>query len=151
MGDSDYVIVVGVDGSEHARQALDWAVTEAALRGGRCLLVRAHDVGLDFLAVPHDSPLKVAAAVLDRDVAAARKRGCVAEGRVVVGSPARVLIDASDGADLLVVGTRGRGAVTGALLGSVSTACVHHARCPVVVVPPPRRRDGAVSPAAASG
>ena len=54
--------------------------------------------------------------------------------RVVEGNPAQVLIDASDGADLLVVGSRGHGGFTEALLGSVSQHCVHHAHCPVVVI-----------------
>ncbi len=54
--------------------------------------------------------------------------------RVVQGNPAQVLIDAAEGADLLVVGSRGHGGFTGALLGSVGTHCVHHARCPVVVI-----------------
>jgi nucleotide-binding universal stress UspA family protein len=54
--------------------------------------------------------------------------------RVVEGNAAQVLLDASDGADLLVVGSRGHGGFTEALLGSVSQHCVHHARCPVVVI-----------------
>jgi nucleotide-binding universal stress UspA family protein len=53
---------------------------------------------------------------------------------VVEGSSARVLLDASAGADLLVVGSRGHGGFTEALLGSVSQHCVHHASCPVVVI-----------------
>ena len=54
--------------------------------------------------------------------------------RVVEGNAAQVLLDALDGADLLVVGSRGHGGFTEALLGSVSQHCVHHARCPVVVI-----------------
>lgn len=54
--------------------------------------------------------------------------------RVAEGNPAQVLIDASDGADLLVVGSRGHGGFTEALLGSVSQHCVQHAHCPVVVI-----------------
>ena len=56
--------------------------------------------------------------------------------RVVEGHPAQVLIDAADGATLLVVGRRGHGGVVGLLLGSVARACTEHAPCPVVVVPP---------------
>jgi nucleotide-binding universal stress UspA family protein len=52
----------------------------------------------------------------------------------VEGNAAQVLLDACDGADLLVVGSRGHGGFTEALLGSVSQHCVHHARCPVVVL-----------------
>jgi nucleotide-binding universal stress UspA family protein len=54
--------------------------------------------------------------------------------QVIEGPPARVLIDASQNADLLVVGSRGHGAFAGMLIGSVSQHCVHHASCPVVVV-----------------
>ncbi|WP_329018626.1 universal stress protein [Micromonospora rifamycinica] len=54
---------------------------------------------------------------------------------VVRGHPAQVLLDAADGAQLLVVGSRGHGAFAGMLLGSVSQHCVQHASCPVVIVP----------------
>jgi nucleotide-binding universal stress UspA family protein len=54
--------------------------------------------------------------------------------RVVKGNPPQVLLEAADGASLLVVGSRGHGGFTEALLGSVSQHCVHHAPCPVVVI-----------------
>jgi len=53
---------------------------------------------------------------------------------VAQGNAAQVLLDATQGADLLVVGCRGHSGFTGALLGSVSMHCVHHAHCPVVVI-----------------
>ena len=53
------------------------------------------------------------------------------------GGAANVLIDASKGAEMLVVGTRGHGGFVGVLLGSVSAQCAHHSRCPLVIVPPP--------------
>jgi nucleotide-binding universal stress UspA family protein len=52
----------------------------------------------------------------------------------VHGHPAQVLLNVADRADLLVVGSRGHGGVAGALLGSVSQHCAHHARCPVLIV-----------------
>ena len=74
---------------------------------------------------------------LDEAEALAAARGITVERKLENGSPAYALIDASEGADLLVVGSRGHGGFTGLLLGSVSAACVHHAHCPVVVVRPP--------------
>ena len=50
------------------------------------------------------------------------------------GNPAKILLEAADGADLLVVGSRGHGGFAEALLGSVSQHCVHHAPCPVVII-----------------
>jgi len=64
--------------------------------------------------------------------------GLSVERVAVEGLPAAVLIDRSVDADLLVVGSRGRGGFLALALGSVSTACVHHATCPVLVVPAPR-------------
>jgi nucleotide-binding universal stress UspA family protein len=55
-------------------------------------------------------------------------------GHVIEGNAAKVLLDASDGADLLVLGSRGHGGFAEALLGSVSQHCVHHAHCPVLVI-----------------
>jgi nucleotide-binding universal stress UspA family protein len=55
-------------------------------------------------------------------------------GRATEGQPARVLIEASDGAEMLVVGSRGHGGFAGLLLGSVSSACAEHAACPVLIM-----------------
>jgi nucleotide-binding universal stress UspA family protein len=135
-------IVVGVDGSEGSRAALEWAVEEARLRGAD---VDAVHVWL-YPPLTYMTGL-VPAPVFDRDdlVAGAREvldaacdavdRGSVRINRIVIegGAPHR-LVDAASDADLLVVGSRGHGGVAGLLLGSVSRYCVHHARCPVVVV-----------------
>ena len=133
-------IVVGVDGSEPSRRALEWAVIEALKWNAELTVVHAWRFGsspTDPL-VPQEAIRRVGAAaqhLLDHELAIACDRGTHATGSLVFATPARALIDASVDADLLVVGSRGRGAVSGALLGSVSQACVRHAHCPVVVVP----------------
>lgn len=134
-------IVVGVDESPGARFALRWARLEAALRGATLDIVHAYEYPV-ALAIP-SAPLlsreeleKSARHELD---AVLRAEG-VEEGdgtarpMVVHGSASRVLLEAAKGADLLVIGSRGRGGFAGLLLGSVSQQCVHHASCPVVVV-----------------
>ena len=138
-------IVVGVDGSAHARQALRFALAEAALRGARVVVVgswaipplAATGVGM----IPAFDLLRTeladsASEVLSRELAevADAAAGVEVEQHVAQGDAAGVLVEAAAGADLLVVGSRGRGGVTGTLLGSVSRACLHHAPCPVAVV-----------------
>jgi nucleotide-binding universal stress UspA family protein len=131
-------IVVGVDGSEHSRRALTWALNEARLRGVGCVLIHAWDYGLSTATpFPGDAPLVLAEdakALLAQDMAFASDSGVQVEGELLFGAASRVLIEASHDALLVVVGSHGRGALASALLGSVSTACVHHATCPVVVV-----------------
>jgi len=134
-------IVVGVDGSSHGRHALRFALSEAALRGAGVDVVSswavpplaATGVGLvpafDLLrAELGDSARQVVAGEL------AAAAGLEIEQHVAQGDAAGVLVEAAAGADLLVVGSRGRGGVTGTVLGSVSRACLQHAPCPVAVV-----------------
>jgi len=141
------LIVVGVDGSPDARRALDWALSEARLTGGRCLLVHCYDYGIaassPFVAPAFEDITAAAQATLDEELTVARASGLPIEGKVVFGRAAKSLVDAAQDADLLVVGSRGRGGLKGTLLGSVSSTCVHHANCPVVVIPPPDRVDAA--------
>lgn len=131
-------IVVGVDGSEGSKEALRWAARQAELTGAKLRLVMAWE----STSIPFYAPL-MDGFDLESDT---RKtiEGMVQEvlGRpgpdveiaAVEGSPASTLVNEARGADLLVVGSRGRGEVAGTLLGSVSQHCVTHARCPVVVV-----------------
>jgi nucleotide-binding universal stress UspA family protein len=160
------LVVVGVDGSEPARVALDFALEEAGRRSARVLVVTA-------LQPPEYWPLTTSVAYapsrdhLDKLAEAAEQatREAVAEAvraagasvpvetRVVQGNPARVLLDQAAGADLLVVGHRGRGAIASACLGSVSLQCVLYADCSVVVVRQARSaagRDRRAAAAAAS-
>ena len=137
---TDAVIVVGVDGSNASKAALDWAVREAALRQAR---VRAVDV-VDIRMVPSAplvGPVKgdlvgAASAAVDDAVAQARQiDGSVSvEPEVTTGHPARVLIDLSQDAELLVVGRRGHSTLVGLLMGSVASQVSAHADCPVVVI-----------------
>lgn len=145
MSDKDGVptIVVGADGSTHSRRAVRWAVDEARQRQARIILVHAFNYG-PAAATPYpgdalEQIAEDAEAILRREVEHAALSGVYVEGRLECGSAAHALIEASRQADLVVVGSRGHGAITGALLGSVSSAVVRHAHCPVVVVPAPDR------------
>jgi nucleotide-binding universal stress UspA family protein len=134
----EHRIVVGVDGSPSSKAALAWAIGQAKLTGAVVEAVTAWD---------YPATYGYAAAVVDVDwegLAAQVLRDAVSEvapdaaaairQRVSEGNAAQVLLDASAGADLLVVGSRGHGGFVEALLGSVSQHAVHHARCPVVVI-----------------
>jgi len=137
-------IVVGVDGSEESKQALRWALEEARLREARIVALRAWvypalaaggliPVAADFLGDLTENETRQLAEVVAE---AAGVGGVEIEQVVVEDAPAHALVRAAEGADLLVVGSRGHGGFTGLLLGSVSQQCAHHAPCPVVIVPP---------------
>jgi len=135
-------IVAGVDGSASSVEALRWAVRQAELTGATVDAVMAWlppaSSGLAWgVSMADDTDYSELAARLLADAIglAAGPQG-QARVRPVVGegNAAEVLLDAADGADLLVVGCRGHGGFARALLGSVSQHCAHHARCPVVVI-----------------
>ncbi|HEY8523679.1 MAG TPA: universal stress protein [Acidimicrobiales bacterium] len=146
---TDGRIVVGVDDSEPAAAALRWALHEAALRGTTLEVVHAWAPpvsALPFgatLVVPVDEAEVDAAAraELDRIVgeAVAGLDGPTPEVQITVlpGAPAATLVDLSEDAALLVVGSHGRSGLGRLVLGSVAMACVQHAHCPVVVVRSP--------------
>jgi nucleotide-binding universal stress UspA family protein len=135
-------IVAGVDGSPSAHSALRWAIRQAELTGGSVDAVIAWEYpasysgyGMAAVGVSDFGLAGWAEKALAEEVAAAAGGSTVdVRMQVTEGSPARVLLNASDGADLLVVGSRGHGGFAEALLGSVGQHCVHHARCPVVVI-----------------
>jgi nucleotide-binding universal stress UspA family protein len=130
MGNADAPVVVGVDGSPGCAPALEFAVDEAAGRALPLVAVYVHaDKGPEWA--------REAETLLEMAVAPwlARHPAVEVRQRVWPGTDAeRAFVDASRGASLLVVGSRGRGGFTGLLLGSVSQALVHHARCPIAVV-----------------
>lgn len=137
-------IIVGIDGSPSSGEALRWAIEEAAPRSAKVVALMAWD----YLNQPHrpngesfdpDFDATRAQAFLDElveevwsgvDVDPASVE---VERRIVLGLPAKVLLEAAADADLVVVGRRGLGGFRGMLLGSVSQHVVQHAPCPVVV------------------
>jgi nucleotide-binding universal stress UspA family protein len=134
-------IVVGVDGSDCSSRAFDWAVQQAVLTGSRVDAVWAWEWQAEFGVYPYGAEEaaqeKRARYQLDQVLAnLSAAHAAIVDRRLERGHPARVLLDASASADLLVVGSRGRGRgpVIGRLLGSVSQKVVRHARISVVVV-----------------
>lgn len=136
------VIVVGVDGSEHADRALEFAAQEAVLRDARLVIVCAWEVPamISPSGVPppgyfedlRDEAESIVQAAVAR--AAALQPRIAGEGKAIEGHPAAVILQEAEHADMIVVGSRGRGGFASLLLGSVTQQVVHHALCPVVVV-----------------
>lgn len=148
-------MVVGIDGSAHGREALRFAFAEARLRGVGLRVVHAWSVpplsvaGVGMMPVleqAHEELRADAEALLGEELEAVipDRHGVEIEQLVVEGQPAAALVSAAAGAELLVVGSRGHGSLVGAVLGSVSQQCLHHAPCPVAIVhsvsPAERRR-----------
>lgn len=137
-------LVVAVDDDEHSSTALDWGFSEASMRN-------APLVALHAWWWEEPSPLSTAIEGEDEWASAAESQRVMmsemlagwreklpdveVRSEFVRGETTAVLEEASQDAQLLVVGTRGRGGFTGLLLGSVSSRALHHSRCPVVVVP----------------
>lgn len=136
-------IVVGTDGSTGSRGALRWAVREAELRGAELLVVHGWQVPAvpEAYMVPSLEYEEAATTILAEAVQTAREMAAIPESLSIRSSVVNLraeeaLIDASEHAQLLVVGSRGHGAFAGLLLGSVSLHCASHAACPVVIVRP---------------
>lgn len=160
-------IVVGVDGSPGSDAALHWALTEARLRGSEVRAVHVYQpprsaLGDAAAGGPGVAPAVLSAEESERLWSATEReaRGVVEEAlrragadaaaglevrqEAVEGPAAQTLIEAGRGAELLVVGSRGRGGFLGLLLGSVSQQCAQHPPCPVVILPPPEEGETAV-------
>ncbi len=132
-------IVVGVDGSASSIAALNWAAHQADLTGSRLDAVTAWQwpSKYQWMPTPPDydpagDTQKSVDAIID-EVRSAHPSVTI-QSEVVEGHPARVLVDESEGAELLVVGSRGHGEFPGMLLGSVSQHCATSARSAVVVL-----------------
>ncbi len=141
-------IIVGVDGSDHSRLALGWAMREAAQHHVPLTVMTVRPAQVRpatriFWAVPDlpedsNNPDLMRKAVQQFvDQVATETGETVPEVTVTVttGDVAEELVRASHDADLLVVGSRGSGGFAKLLMGSVSSQVTHHAACPVVVVP----------------
>lgn len=131
-------VLVGVDGSERAQGALQWAITEARRRDAVVEVLHAWRLPVTagaYAGVTVDPTLAAEAGqeVLDRAIEQEDTGDVAVEPRLGCGPAARVLVDAAAGADLVVVGSRGLGGFKSLLLGSVSRHLAHHAPGPVVV------------------
>ena len=137
-------VVIGYDGSPESRLALSWAAATARRRGSRLTLL--HSVNLSFIpGFPAFDTSQVEPELQDAakrlvDDGAMRAGNTLDASRIQtqywLGSPAAQIVEASNDAELVVMGSRGRGRLTGGLLGSTSYAVASHAHCPVVVVRP---------------
>ncbi|GAA4805188.1 universal stress protein [Tomitella cavernea] len=140
---NESAVVVGVDGSDNARVALDAAITEATSRKAPLHLVaayhapavRRHSVAVEYEKVVRDEAFAILAEAAEQ----ARDAGADVTTSVHSGDASGVLLEQSRTAALVVVGARGRGGFMGRLLGSVAAALPAHAACPVLLVP--RRVD----------
>ena len=137
-------IVAGTDGSEESLRAVDWAAREATLRGAPLRIVSAATLLPRMVpragSAEYDDVTDVLVKDRDRALAAAAERaakmapGLLIDTDQLTGAPAEAVTESGAGALMLVVGSRGRGAFTAMLLGSVSRYVATHASCPVVVV-----------------
>lgn len=136
-------IVVGVDGSEQSKIALRWAAYLAGISGAHIDAVMAWEYPVSFGWAqgwtyvpegwnPREDAEKALIATVDEVFGADRPLGMTLIAQE--GNAARILLEHSAGATILVVGSRGHGGFAGLLLGSVSSNCAEHATCPVLVV-----------------
>lgn len=142
--DTEPRIVVGIDGSESARNALRWALIEATIREVPVIAVNgwmapAIAVSYPGLMPPIDAMEKAAEELLDAEleVVAQYASGVAVHAQPMCAGAASAVIEASRGASLVVVGSRGQGAFIRRLLGSVAQQVLQYADCPAVVVPSP--------------
>jgi nucleotide-binding universal stress UspA family protein len=146
-------IVVGVDGSEGSHEALRWAAEQAALRGSSLEVIYTYETEPGAAAYAYDETMSVEVWQRARADIEVRERQAADRAQALVTSmvegltgievealavegrhPAQALLERAEGAELLVVGSRGRGGFKSLLLGSVSQQCAQHATCPVVIV-----------------
>jgi nucleotide-binding universal stress UspA family protein len=136
------IILVGVDASGESRDALRWAARYAVLVGDRLEVVHAWSASQEFVWLPEVAPPPSAMDVARDGLAEMVDDVLGADSQVatsvdvVEGHASKVLVERSRHAELLVVGSRGRGGFDGMTLGSVSGHCAEHAHCSVMIVRP---------------
>jgi nucleotide-binding universal stress UspA family protein len=139
-------IVVGVDGSPNSERALDWAMKQAAAVHAALTVIAVHEVpksywgGIPVIGAADESLLeKLRQAAEEMTQRAASRLGDARPASVTVravsGFVVKELVDASQDADLVVVGARSGSEFARLLVGSVSSEVIQHSACPVVIVP----------------
>jgi nucleotide-binding universal stress UspA family protein len=136
-------VVVGVDGSKLSTKAIDFAFEQAEAIGGRVVAVHAwnspfstYENGLGELLFDNAEVRQASEVLVSESLAGPRSDhpDTAVDVELIPGQPARAILHAAGSADLVVVGSRGRGGFTGLLLGSTSQQVLHHATCPVAIV-----------------
>jgi nucleotide-binding universal stress UspA family protein len=141
-------IIVGIDGSPTSAAAVDWAARDAAMRRVPLTVVNVLNpprattlrgvpmlMPPDYMEWQEDEGRAILHTAIKTAEDSAKQIGPVdVRGELMVGSPVPMLVELSKDADMVVVGSHGRGAVARRVLGSVSTGLVHHGHCPVAVV-----------------
>lgn len=132
-------VVVGIDGSAASIAALQRGIRIADALGTKLEMVTSFTFPAYAGTVPFEvevSPESDARSILTTvsDTVFGGPAPVWVSQIVREGSAARVLIDAGEGAEMLIVGSRGHGGIAGLLLGSVSAECAEHASCPVLVM-----------------
>ena len=145
-------IMVAIDGSEGSHAAIDEAVELAVPLGAHITFLSVRKAPSSLLGTPNYEcrrarDLGVTRATVDAALKQAHEAGIEARGEVLEGNAVDEILSFADncGADLIVMGSRGHGALAGALLGSVSSEVAQHANVPVLVAKesPPRHREAA--------
>ncbi|MFJ9364470.1 universal stress protein [Nocardia sp. NPDC101769] len=131
-GLSDRPVVTGVDGSPHSVRALEIAFDEASRRGVPLIAVQAWELSGDSDTRSSDDAVQLLTRVLDRNTR--NYPGVEVKSVVKEGHPARVLLDAAAGAQLLVIGSHGTRGYPGMALGSTGHALLHGSECPIALV-----------------
>ena len=139
-------IIVGIDGSAHSRQTLEWAVNEASVRHAPLTVLTVNQAAAGYWSSPVEYPGDLHRTKQAREAARVETDSALKQVgneswlppvmvRAVTGLPAEELLNAAADADMIVLGSHGAGGFKRLLMGSVSAQVTHHAHCPVVVIP----------------